>query len=86
MELSREDMVSCKLYLKDDLALVGGTMHDKAPLNVVLASMRECPAFKAACDAVAASALPGVRTPFSRESVQSSLRSNTVRVGFELLE
>ena len=48
-------------------------MHDKAPLNVALASMWDCPVFKAACATVAAAALPGVRTPFSREVVQSSL-------------
>jgi hypothetical protein len=47
-------------------------MHDKAPLNVALASMWDCPVFKAACATVAAAALPGVRTPFSREVVQSS--------------
>ena len=53
-------------------------MHDKAPLNVALASMRKCPVFTAACAAVAAAALPGVRTPFSRKAVQSSLWHDNV--------
>ena len=72
--LSRETILPPRLQSKDYLAFVDcKDARGKAPLNVALASMRDCPVFKAACAAVAAAALPGVRTPFSREAVQSSL-------------